>query len=65
MPKDITFESLLYIADEAHQKKTGKPMRHVPAFNYETFFNSEGWGSKEAKLYTKNKYFRKETSRGN
>ena len=50
MPKDLTFEALLYLADEAHQKKTGHSLDHVPAFNYETFFNAEGWGSTKAKL---------------
>jgi len=46
MVKNLTFEPLLSLANEAHLKKTGKPTEHIPAFNYETFFNSEGWGRK-------------------
>lgn len=46
MIKDLTFEPLLWLADKAHLKKTGEPSPHIPAFVYETFFNTEGWGQK-------------------
>ncbi len=50
MPKDLEFEPLLSIADEAYRKKTGKHLEHLPAFNYETGFNSQGWGEKTIRL---------------
>lgn len=44
MPKDMSFEPLLYVASDAYQRKTGKPMEdYLPAYNYETFSNVEGW----------------------
>ena len=46
MPKDLEFEALLRLADSACVKKTGKHLEHIPAFNYETGFNSQGWGEK-------------------
>ena len=45
MPKDLAFEPLLYIAAQAYRRKTGKPFNYLPAFNYETFSNEEGWGN--------------------
>ena len=44
MIKNLTFEPLLALVDKAYLKKTGHHTQHIPAFNYETFFNSEGWG---------------------
>ena len=44
MPTDVTFEALLYVPQEAFQKKTGEKMVYVPLFNYETYSNKEGWG---------------------
>lgn len=43
MPKDLTFEPLLYVAMTAYQRKTGKELMFVPAFNYETYSNKGGW----------------------
>jgi len=43
MPLDITFSPLLRIAKKAYERKTGKKMTIVPAFNYETYSNQQGW----------------------
>ncbi len=43
IPVDITFSPLLRIAKKAYERKTGKKMTIVPAFNYETYSNQEGW----------------------
>ncbi|MFN0035505.1 MAG: DUF4240 domain-containing protein [Saprospiraceae bacterium] len=43
MPKDLTFEPLLYIAMNAYKHKTGKELMLLPAFNYETYSNKNGW----------------------
>ena len=43
MPKDLTFEPLLYVAMTAYELKTDKEFMFVPAFNYETYSNKEGW----------------------
>lgn len=43
MPADITFSPLLRIAKKAYEQKTGKKMTIVPAFNYETGSNTQGW----------------------
>jgi Protein of unknown function (DUF4240) len=43
MPKDLTFEALLYIASEAYERKTGKPVQYIPAFPFETYSNEAGW----------------------
>ncbi|MCK6691297.1 MAG: DUF4240 domain-containing protein [Thermoanaerobaculia bacterium] len=43
MPRDITFAPLLRIAKKAYERKTGKKMTIVPAFNYETCSNKSGW----------------------
>jgi len=43
MPKDLTFEPLLYIAKRAYERKTGKTFMALPTFNYETYSNKEGW----------------------
>ena len=37
MPLDITFSPMLRIAKKAYERKTGKKMTIVPAFNYETY----------------------------
>jgi hypothetical protein len=50
MPKDLTFESLLYLANEAYFKKTKEKLSYVPAYNFETFFNLEGWNLTTARL---------------
>lgn len=46
MPKEFTFEGLLYVAAEAFQKKTGKNWDYLPELSYETFSNRSGWGGK-------------------
>lgn len=43
MPKDITFEALLYLANEAYKRKTGEEMKYIPAYPIETYSNKEGW----------------------
>jgi hypothetical protein len=43
MPKDLTFESLLYVAMTAYKRKTGKEFMFASAFNYETYSNKGGW----------------------
>jgi Protein of unknown function (DUF4240) len=44
MPKDCTFESLLYIARKAHWLKTGgDTYDYLPETSYETFSNHTGW----------------------
>lgn len=35
-PKDVEFEDLLYIAQQAYTKKTGKPFVHTTHYSYET-----------------------------
>jgi len=50
MPKDLEFEALLRLADHACLKKTGKHLEHIPAYNYETGFNSQGWGEKTIQI---------------
>ena len=41
MPKDLTFEPLLYIARRAYMHKTGKDLLVRPSFDYETYSNKE------------------------
>lgn len=43
IPADMTFSPLLRIAKKAYERKTGKKMTIVPAFNYETGSNTQGW----------------------
>ena len=43
MPADLTFESLLYVAPTAYNRKAGKKFAAVSAFNYETYSNKKGW----------------------
>ncbi|PSR11464.1 MAG: hypothetical protein DA408_02570 [Bacteroidetes bacterium] len=43
MPKDFTFEELLYLPSEAYERKTGHPYDYTPAFPIETYSNQEGW----------------------
>ncbi len=42
-PKDLEFESLLYVAAAAYEKKTGDDYTHSPKPSYETYSNREGW----------------------
>ena len=44
MPKEYTFEPLLYLASRAYRQKTGKDSYdHTPDIWYETFSNPAGW----------------------
>ena len=43
MLKDLTFEALLSVASKAYELKTGTPLTYLPAFDYETYSNKEGW----------------------
>jgi len=44
MPKDVEFESLLYVAGKAYELKTGEYWEgHSTFHDYETFSNKEGW----------------------
>lgn len=42
-PTDLTFENLLYVAGAAYERKTGKKFISIPAYNFETGSNTEGW----------------------
>lgn len=42
-PTDLTFEDLLYVAGTAYKRKTGKNFQTVPAYNFETGSNQNGW----------------------
>lgn len=47
MPKDFSFEALLYLPEEAYKLKTGKDdYDYLPETWYETFSNPEGWPDK-------------------
>lgn len=41
--KDLAFEPLLSLADDAYTLKTGKSFDYHPTFNYETYSNKAGW----------------------
>ena len=46
MPKDMEFESLLYVAPKAYERKTGTSgdaVRDLTDLSYETGSNPEGW----------------------
>jgi hypothetical protein len=43
MPKDLTYEPLLYVATIAYEKKTGKKYEYIPAYPVETYTNQKGW----------------------
>lgn len=43
MIKNKDFEVLLYVAQKAYERKTGKEYKHVPEPNYETYANQAGW----------------------
>lgn len=43
MPKDLTFEPLLFVASHAYKRKTGKDFMSQPSMSYETYSNKEGW----------------------
>ena len=43
MPKDMEFESLLYVAARAMQRRTGRAGQLDSEVSYETFANASGW----------------------
>ena len=42
-PTNLTFETLLYVAGRAYERKTGKKFNSTPAYNFETGNNKQGW----------------------
>ena len=42
-PQDAEFEALLYVASEAHERKTGEAFSFVSALSCETGANRAGW----------------------
>jgi hypothetical protein len=43
MIKNKDFEALLYVAQQAYERKTGGEYTHIPEPNYETYANKSGW----------------------
>ncbi|SOC15756.1 uncharacterized protein DUF4240 [Ureibacillus xyleni] len=43
MPKDMEFESLLYLASEAFEMTHDEEYDYVPKFDYETYSNQTQW----------------------
>ncbi len=43
MPKDLEFESILYLAGIAYERKTGKEFDYSSDYNFETFSNKKNW----------------------
>jgi hypothetical protein len=43
MPKDLTFEALIYLPSDAFEQKTGKNYTYSPAFPIETGSNAKNW----------------------
>ena len=43
MPKDVTFESLLYLPSMAYETKLRKKYSYSPTYPIETFSNKEAW----------------------
>ncbi len=42
-PKDLEFEAILYVAQDAYERKNGKEWDFVSPTDYETFKNISGW----------------------
>lgn len=49
MPKEFTFEPLLYLAADAFKQKTGEDWTYLPEVSYETYSNTKGWNGKSWK----------------
>jgi len=47
MPKDMEFEALLYIAQEAYEKKNNDEFDYVAEYDFETFSNKNKWKKDE------------------
>ena len=43
MPKDLEFESLLYIACDAYEKNNVEEFNYSSKYDFETFSNKEKW----------------------
>lgn len=43
IPKDMEFEALLYVAQEAYEKKNNDEFDYVSEYDFETFSNKEKW----------------------
>ncbi len=43
VPQEMEFESLLYVARAAYEKKTGKEYDHATKLSWESFSNEDGW----------------------
>ena len=43
MPKDLDFEPLLYLAEQAYEKRMNKELEYDTGCDYETFSNIRGW----------------------
>lgn len=43
MPKDLTFEALLYLPSTAYKRKTQTKYEYTPAFPIETYSNEQAW----------------------
>ena len=43
MPKDLEFESLLYVAGTAFERRTHQPLDAETKVSWETFSNRDGW----------------------
>ncbi|MGL4730580.1 MAG: DUF4240 domain-containing protein [Clostridium sp.] len=43
MIKDMEFESLLYIAEDAYKMKGNEEFDYVPKYDFETFNNTDKW----------------------
>jgi len=42
-PKDMEFEAILYVAQEAYEQKNDKEWEYVCPTDYETYKNANGW----------------------
>ena len=43
LDKDMEFEAILYLAQDAYELKTGKDYDYSTTADYESFANAEGW----------------------
>jgi hypothetical protein len=43
MPKDTTFEDILYVASAAYERKMSKKYNYAPTYPIETYSNKVGW----------------------
>ena len=42
-PKDMEFEAILYVSQEAYEQKNDKEWEYVSPTDYETYKNASGW----------------------